>query len=516
MVAGLVLFTNRTVRSDMCQDVCLRELGSEGCPKGSWCKNNNDCQSLFYTSADGSSICVFTGWGSCTNKYPVLCADARARTQGGLGATRAPTVPPVLPPKAPIDVKPQTMKRTITTTSTKAPELAPATVGSRVSLGRDMHQKAKPTTLVLHYNGLEYDPCPRTTMSFIANGQDIGFSVNFDTGSATSHILEMKGTPEEVAALATAPPSYLPIDGIDPTMEPVKRPAKRGEGYLNVGLVQRTGEARKIYYGTEDALRAVSTSGRINEFAFLYSGKETYAFEIEIELREQVDNHFTGIGLLGAGRTSHLALTAGIFSYLGPIVDYRDRASGTAGSVMIGERDLSILNSHCLGGQQLQFYPTRPQISQIHWVVGGSVIMNNVVGAETLMEETNWIVDTGAHRVFVSTEMMNAVKQAMLYNGAVLVSEKPGHLTKYRKCPPAELMPSFTFYLGTGAKAVAVVLTAREYLRRVDISPGACFLEVSDSRARQSARLIGIRVLSKMLTVFDAENDRMGFCNSRL
>ena len=142
--------------------------------------------------------------------------------------------------------------------------------------------------------------------------------------------------------------------------------------------------------------------------------------------------------------------------------------------------------------------------------------MKNVVGAETSRADMNWIVDTGAQGVFVSTEMKNAIRQAMLDSGAEIISELPGHLPKYRDCPPAEVMPSFTFYLGTGAKAVPVVLTAREYLRTMDDVPGVCFLEVSDSTASQSARLIGIRVLSKLLTVFDAENDRMGFCNSRL
>jgi hypothetical protein len=295
----------------------------------------------------------------------------------------------------------------------------------------------------------------------------------------------------------------------------VTRPAKLGEGYQNVGLVQRTGEARYLYYGTDDNARPVATNGRINEFAVLYSGEQAYAYEIEIELTKKIDNDFTGIGLLGAGRTSHLAKTAGIFSYLGPIIDYTGWATSTAGTVFIGERDLSMLNQHCLGAEQLKFFPTRPEISPIHWVVAGSVEMKSMLGAESSRANSNWIVDTGAQGVYVSSDMKAAIRQAMLDNGAEIISEQAGYLPKYRHCPSAEVMPSFTFYLGTGSQAVPVNLTADDYLRPLGDTQ-TCFLELSDSTASGSAKLIGIRVLSKLLTVFDAENDRMGFCNTRL
>jgi hypothetical protein len=142
--------------------------------------------------------------------------------------------------------------------------------------------------------------------------------------------------------------------------------------------------------------------------------------------------------------------------------------------------------------------------------------MNDVVGSETARADMNWIVDTGAQNLYVTTAMKDAIKQAMLDSGAILISDKPGHLARYQNCPNAEVMPSFTFDMGTGAQAVSVILTANDYLRTVFDQPGVCFLEVSDSTASHSARLIGTQVLSKLLTVFDAENDRMGFCNARL
>ena len=81
-----------TVLGDMCQDFCVRELGQSECPKGSWCKNSYDCQSLFWTTADRSAICIYTGSsGTCSNRYPVLCHDATARLTERTGTTFSST-----------------------------------------------------------------------------------------------------------------------------------------------------------------------------------------------------------------------------------------------------------------------------------------------------------------------------------------------------------------------------------------------------------------------------------------
>jgi hypothetical protein len=353
-------------------------------------------------------------------------------------------------------------------------------------------------------------------MYFIGHGQRIGFSLLFDTGSSDSFILEYRETPEEREAIGLSPPAYMPIDGIDHSIEPVYRPAQRGEGYLNVGSIKQTGDARNIYFGTANDLRPVESNGKIKEFTVLYSGGKSFGYEIEIELTERTTDPAVGIGLLGAGRMSHLAKSAGIFSFMGPPIAYTGPATRSAGTIIIGERDEAVLNSNCLEGQDLRFFATRTDISQVHWVVGGSVTMNDKSGREIATTDTNWGLDTGAHAVFVTIEMKMAIKQAMLDNGAYLISDAPGTFPFYKECPSPEVMPSFTFYLGTGTHAFPVVITANDYIRSyTGENLGYCTLEVSDSAPSESIRLIGFQILSKLFTVFDAEHDRLGFCIKR-
>ena len=56
LLSASVSGCNCTAESDMCQDSCLRELGSTGCFKGSWSYDNNECQSLLFTSADHEAL----------------------------------------------------------------------------------------------------------------------------------------------------------------------------------------------------------------------------------------------------------------------------------------------------------------------------------------------------------------------------------------------------------------------------------------------------------------------------
>ena len=84
-----------SVSADMCQDLCIGELG-RGVVRGSWRKNNNDCQCLFWASALKRGICVFDGAGACLNRYLVLCREATARLgQVPFATTTSTTVKPV-------------------------------------------------------------------------------------------------------------------------------------------------------------------------------------------------------------------------------------------------------------------------------------------------------------------------------------------------------------------------------------------------------------------------------------
>ena len=89
-VSGIILATSLNVRADECGDFCVAQLGRDACSKGSWCKRGHDCHSLFWTSAEKTSICVYGGSGGpCRNTHPVLCREAAA----GLGAQATTAAP---------------------------------------------------------------------------------------------------------------------------------------------------------------------------------------------------------------------------------------------------------------------------------------------------------------------------------------------------------------------------------------------------------------------------------------
>jgi hypothetical protein len=498
-------------RGDMCQDFCVQQLGRAGCSKGSWCKNQRDCHSIFWTSADKTAICVFTGSADCKNTHPVLCSEADSgiarRPAEPVLTTPGPTlrVPSgrddptttVAPRQAPVSTTSSTTTSTRPITSMRA-DPSPGTV-------------AEPVELSLHYNPFEYDPRPRIKVSFLAHGEDLGFSVMFDTGSDVSHILKANGTEAERVQLADAPPSYLPQDDIDSRDEPVTRPAKWGEGYLDVGFVGQVGGERDLHYGNDDAIRAVPVSSAISEVAVLYSGASKFTHEIEIELTKRIDNRHTGIGLFGAGRTSHFARAAGVFAYVGAVQDYQGWALASAGRLFIGETDVAKLNRQCERGT-VQFFPLLPMMSRIHWVVAGSM---ELAGADVaLRSDMTFIIDTGATNFYVTSELLAAVKAQLVASGAELISAKPDEYEQYMNCWEYQTLPHINIKLGTGANAVSVIMTPDDYVgyNRVD---GTCLLALKDSSASGSNRLIGIKILSKLLTVFDQRNDRIGFCNTR-
>ena len=491
IIGFVIVFT--TVSADMCQDLCFRELGRAGCSKGSWCKNNKDCQSLFWTSALKTAICVFDGTAACSNKYPVLCHEAAARL-GGAPATTTTTPKPMA---AAVATTTTTARPTATTTSTSA--------RSPPNLPRQVEA----VELSLHYTPQEFDVRPRVKVSFLAHGQDIGFSLVFDTGSHKTHILRASGTQEEVAALADAPPSYLPQDDVDSAHEPVSRPAKWMEGYLDVGFVAKTGGARVLQYGTDDKVRDIPIHSCITEVAVLFSGSQHFSFPIEIDLSTKMDNRYTGIGLLGAGRTSPFAELSGAFAYIGPMADYSGWAMTSAGRVLIGERDS--WDMFCGHNGRVKFFPTQPRISSVHWAVRGSITAEGPGGV--VNAATPFIIDTGAATSFVTSNVLEHIRAQLIAGGAQLVEAQTNErYAKYTNCPLSRHLPVVTFKLGDGPSALHVTLLPIDYIARG--LNGECTLVLSDSPAGQ-ARLIGMNILSKMMTVFDRRNDRLGFCITR-
>jgi hypothetical protein len=366
---------------------------------------------------------------------------------------------------------------------------------------RGTHKYGETTSLSLHYNAFVSDPRPRIKIFFEGFEPKIGFSLIFDTGSESSHIL----LHTDAALFEQTAPSYLAFAN-----EPVNRSAWSNEGLRK--LDSSHGNGPVLCYGSPDFCRRIPTYGKSDMNGVIFSGENAFSFGIDVFLTKKIDTDYTGIGLLGAGPTSRFALSAGIFAFLGVEFDQTDLPNRNAGSLFIGERDISTLNRNCLKGHELKFHSMHSDLSRFDWVVGGSVSMKNRDGTETSRNDINWVVDTGAVGIYVTSEMRENLKKAMLDNGAELASDDRWLI--YRKCPNVDVLPSLIYHLGTGADAVPVVINPADYL---DFFPNSCILKVySNSSFTKDSKLLGIPVLSKLLTVFDADYARMGFCNSRL
>ena len=355
--------------------------------------------------------------------------------------------------------------------------------------------------LSLHCSPFERDPRPRVKVTFLAHGQNIGFSLMFDTGSIMTHIVLAEGL--EVGA-PDAPPSYLPQDGVDSSVEPVDRPAKWMEGYLDVGRVSKTAGAAKLMYGADDDRRRVDVTRRITEMAQLFSGETSFIHEIEINLTTKMEDRATGIGLLGAAPGSHFARAAGVFAYMSAQADYKHAPSGGTLHIVGRESDEQ-LRTFCRPGSDIAFFPLHGPADRIHWLVTGTM------QSGVIRHEVTYLVDTGATGIFVTSDILRAIKDALVEGGAVLEVAVPGYMLKYTNCFRYRSLPTIDFTVGSGPSAVTVSLSPDDYIIRRPGPDGACFLRLSDATAR-AGRLLGVEILSKLLTVFDQTRNRIGFC----
>ena len=361
--------------------------------------------------------------------------------------------------------------------------------------------------LSLHYNPVIYDPRPRVKVTFLSHGQGIGYSLLLDTGAGGTSILRATGTPEELAALASAPPSYLALDS-----EPVSRPAKWNEGYLDACDAVRIGGNEIITFGSSNMLCDMHVHSTIQEQAMLFAGRERFSFPTDIALFSKVDYGNLGSGLLGADPTSRFAEASGVFAYIGPAVNYYGNYEDPAGRLLIGERQS--WDTFCADDGRVMFFSTLSQIERQHydWLVKGSV---TVQGTESSVNTvTALLIDTGAVDSHVTTDVLNHVRARMVAGGARLVRPLTSRqFEEYQSCPTSEKLPTVTFRLGGGPDSVNVPLVPDEYIYRKE--DGNCYLKLSDHQTTDGDKIIGMTILSKIMTVFDRSNNRLGFCITR-
>jgi hypothetical protein len=480
-----VVFT-AVCAADECSDFCVQQLGSAACSRGSWCKNNRDCHSLFWTTTERSRICVFPSLdGNCKNEFLVLCSEARERTQSGI-TTSVPLGR---------SATPGTNGKTSTTTTTPGINGETSTTTTTTPVELKMNAKA---VIQLGYHSSLPDERPRVNVKFVGSNQDQVFSLLFDTGSEPSHI---------VRANAKKPASL----GADAYNVPLCVPVK-GQGYIDKEFPGIGAGNRALWYGHDDCKRNVPVIRKVQDVIRLEGETDSFTFGIRIRLTSKMDTPFGGVGLLGAAATSDFAQHAGVFAYMPPI---RHEYGKDAGTLIVGDRDFdNLANTYCKGKrlEDIKFSSNYRRASLSNWVVQGSVS----VGSSEVRQEVNWLVDTAAIGFFVPQSIYDQVVNELRMKGAI-VPPRYGFSKVHISDCPFLTAPTISFEVGIGAQSIVLSVDPSEYL--VNYAPvlQICTLNLDPAEVSWSpgSHILGTGILRKLFTVFDSENSRMGFCINR-
>ena len=333
------------------------------------------------------------------------------------------------------------------------------------------------TVIDLHYNREVADYRPRCNVRFLGSGRDEEvFSLMFDTGSESSHIK-------------------------------VGRPG----GYMDNDRVVSCsgGSPSSVRFGHGRCVRTIPVIRKIVEMAEIVSSTDaavTYAFEMELLLTSVLDSsRGTGIGLVGAGRNSNFAIAVGVFGIIGNSEPYCFPNSQCAGQLIIGDVNI---RQDCT----IYYFPLSGRLPN-HWAVPGSV----AVGPMASSASTTWIVDTGMNGFAVPEESFTEIIRIISSLGGT-TRTVPEHgyrvVSNCQNC--IRELPTLYFRIGILPTSwIEISLRPSEYL--VNCSQGlqecVLWLDHNEIYWAPHARLLGMGILKKLLTVFDNENDRIGFCH---
>ena len=485
----IVLYLVAIVKGDMCEEFCLQELGEAICHRGSWCKNGYDCHSLFWTGVESPRICVFGDVDeTCQDENPVLCTeaavffrttDANSFSTDHMGADMGDSF---TGDEGDFTGLISELGVSSSPTGLPFPSLSTTTEGA-ISFVRGERPIVGTAKISLHYSETAPDSRPRIYVGFLGSDQDEEYSLLFDTGSDVSHIL-----------------------------------AADGEGYVDVGAGRIVGGEGELVYGSEWCERSVPVIRKITEMARITGPDENsdyFVLEIEINLTSRIDDRNIGIGLFGAGRTSHFAHSVGAFAFMGQEQKFRPHfdfiTSHPSGTLLIGE-DFAF-ESFCQ--QPLAWTRTEPQISDIHWVVSGLIGLqgddDSLVGGGPV----HWLIDTGASSFFLPEWLYHNVITRIAVDGSTeVIHTREGTFPLVMDCRNMERWPVIELRFGD----LRVLVYPHDYSTEYNPVMFHCYLKLQHNNflsVPTPVTMLSVEVLSKLITVFDRRNDRVGFCYTR-
>ena len=135
----------------------------------------------------------------------------------------------------------------------------------------------------------------------------------------------------------------------------------------------------------------------------------------------------------------------------------------------------------------------------------------SVGDAAASIQSVNWIVDTGARRVFVTSEIFDYTVSTIESSGSAVGPYVPGYHTLVSNCTDyLTRFPVIHVHLG---EELVVPIGPTEYVEWVGRgNVSTCALNMDTGRTADGSRLIGIQILHRLISAFDRDNDRVGFC----
>ena len=200
-------------------------------------------------------------------------------------------------------------------------------------------------------------------------------------------------------------------------------------------------------------------------------------------------------GELAADRTSQFARSLGVFA----LIPSRSETGGTSLQVVIGARSDAHLSHHCRDDVPISWSSMTE--GEREWTVEGSV--------EDFT--TTWIIDSVTSLVHLPLSIfestIEAIQAVTPYSLGMLASGTVG------SCDSGTLdrLPIIRVSIGVG---VQIALTGRDYvyLRAFD---RRCISRLRPWVPSVGQPKMGYPVLNKLVTVFDKDLDRMGFCAAK-
>ena len=346
----------------------------------------------------------------------------------------------------------------------------------------------------LHRTINSNDIRPYVWVRFLKHGNKaIRHSVLLDTGSPYSHI---------------------PCGGDDKI---VSASDARGAVYIHEPSAPTSGGPCTLWFGHVTCTSSVEIKAIVAQTVELVGVRDRSSFNHDVHLGECPVER----GLLGCAATSSFARDAGIFALIPPDVrDWPETPAENSGMLLVGEHDEGVLALNCAPGMALHWNPVEKGAPMGGWYVRGSISVG--VGEAGLSASVVWMVDTGANGIFVPESIYEFVMAAIERVGSTVGTFSFRSKTRITNCRDyAVRFPTLTITLtggdNRGQGFFVVEIPPSEYIERVshDESTCVCILDPSLMSGRPNVCVVGMGIMRKTVTVFDARNNRVGFCHLR-